>query len=235
MIRVLVVDDEPLARDALKDLLLDECDVEVVGECGNAVDALAAINRTSPDAVFLDILMPRISGIELLSMLDPQRMPRIIFLTAHEDYALQAFEGRAFDYVLKPIEKLRLQKTLDALRDKNRSMPSVTRPLLRIPCSGLHRISLFKVEEIEAAVSRPGGIYVMTTDGVEHFTELTLRTMEDRTPLIRCHRQYMINPDHIRDIALCDGGGALIETCSNHTVPVSRRFFGLLKEHLGIA
>lgn len=235
MIRILVVDDEPLAREELRLLLQDECDVEVVGECANAVEALAAINRLSPDAVFLDILMPRISGIELLSMLDPRRMPRIVFLTAHEDYALQAFEGRAFDYVLKPVDRCRLRKTLDALRYEGRPAAGAVRPLYRIPCSGLHRISLFKIEDVEAVVSRPGGVYVITTDGVEHFTELTLRTMEERTPLFRCHRQYMINPDHIRDIAPGEVGGALIETCSNHTVPVSRRFLSLLKEHLGIA
>ena len=116
MMRVLIVDDEPFARAELKSLLAKEADIEVIGECANAVEAIAAIHHHTPDVVFLDIQMPRISGLEMLSMLDPARMPHIVFVTAYDEYALRAFEEQAFDYLLKPADPARLNKTLQRLR-----------------------------------------------------------------------------------------------------------------------
>ena len=111
MLKILIVDDEPLARENLCVLLQPVADVIVAGECENAVEALGAINRLRPDVVFLDIHMPRISGLELVGMIDPERMPHIVFLTAYDEYALQAFEENAFDYLLKPVQASRLEKT----------------------------------------------------------------------------------------------------------------------------
>ena len=113
---VLIVDDEPLAREELRRMLEEAADIRIVGECANAIEAIGAINRQAPDVVFLDIQMPRVSGLEMLSMLDPERMPRIVFLTAHDEYAVQAFEEHAFDYLLKPADPARLAKTLQRLR-----------------------------------------------------------------------------------------------------------------------
>jgi len=236
--KVLIIDDEALARDELKSVLAAHSDIEIVGECANAIEGIAAINRLSPNVIFLDIQMPQVSGLEMVSMIDPEKMPQIVFLTAYEEYALRAFEENAFDYLLKPIDEERLQKTLDRLRKAKamqqsqllESMP----PLRHIPCTGLNRIRLMKIEDVEAIFSRPGGIYVIGDDGVEHFTELTLRTLEERTRLIRCHRQYMINPEHIQDIALAENGAANILTLGGRSIPVSRRFLGPLKEQLGI-
>jgi len=116
MLKILIVDDEPLARENLCYLLQDAADISVIGECENAVEALGAINRLQPDVVFLDIHMPRISGLELVGMIDPERMPHIVYLTAYDEYALQAFEENVFDYLLKPVQSTRLQKTLSRLR-----------------------------------------------------------------------------------------------------------------------
>jgi len=237
MMRVLIVDDEPFARAELKSLLAKEADIEVIGECANAVEAIAEIHHHTPDVVFLDIQMPRISGLEMLSMLDPARMPHIVFVTAYDEYALRAFEEQAFDYLLKPADPARLNKTLQRLRRQRQ--PQVfeslsAEPLTFIPCYGVNRIYLTKLEEVEFVTSRASGVAVFTTDGAERVTELTLRTLEEKTPLRRCHRQYLVNLAHVREIRLTDNGLADIVTRSGHAVPISRRYLKPLKERLGI-
>ncbi|PIP00171.1 two-component system response regulator BtsR [Pleomorphomonas carboxyditropha] len=236
--RALLIDDEELARAEIRLLLGREADIDIVGESANAIEAIAAINHLRPDVVFLDIQMPRISGLEMLGMIDPDRLPRIVFLTAYEEYALRAFDANAFDYLLKPVQEARLAKTLERLRRPPAGVAPLpaeaTQPLRHIPCTGLNRVHLMKLDEVEAVLSRASGVFVLGTDGEEHFTELTLRTIEERTGLIRCHRQVMVNPDRIRDIAFGDGGLATIHTLGGRAIPVSRRFFGSLKERLGI-
>lgn len=111
MLRVLIVDDEPLARENLRVLLQEQPDIEIVGECANAIEAIGAVHKLRPDVLFLDIQMPRISGLEMVGMLDPEHRPYIVFLTAFDEYAVKAFEEHAFDYLLKPIEEKRLEKT----------------------------------------------------------------------------------------------------------------------------
>jgi two-component system LytT family response regulator len=237
MMRVLIVDDEPFARAELKSLLAEASDVEIIGECANAIEAIAAIHRLTPDVVFLDIQMPRISGLEMLSMLDPQRMPDIVFLTAYDEYAVKAFEEHAFDYLLKPADPARLDKTLQRLRREHEPQslaPLTSSTLAFIPCYGVNRIYLTRLEEVEFVASRASGVGVYTADGVERVTELTLRTLEDKTPLFRCHRQYLVNLTQVREIRLGENGLADIVTLGGQTVPVSRRYLKPLKEHLGI-
>lgn len=238
MLTALIVDDEPLAREELRRLLDEASDISVLGECANAIEAIGAINRQSPEVVFLDIQMPRVSGLEMLSMLDPDRMPRIVFLTAHDEYAVQAFEEHAFDYLLKPVDPARLDKTLQRLR-RDRAPQTLdplkdAAPLRQIPCTGHNRILLMKLEEVEFVVSKASGIFVVGADGQERFTELTLHTLQERTPLFRCHRQHLVNPDRIKEIRLIDNGLAEILTHGGLTIPVSRRFLGPLKERLGL-
>jgi two-component system LytT family response regulator len=236
--KVLIVDDEKFAREELRCLLDREGDVVVIAEAANAIEAIAAINRQSPEVVFLDIQMPRVNGLEMLSMLDPERMPRIVFVTAHDEYAIQAFEENAFDYLLKPIDPERLAKTLQRLR-RDRGVQDVAplaadNPLRQIPCSGQNRIYLVRLDEVEFISSTPSGVFVIGQDGAPRFTELTLRTLEERTPLMRCHRQYLVNPDRIKEIRFEDNGLAEILTTAGKAVPVSRRFLGPLKDRLGI-
>lgn len=238
MIRALIVDDEPPALSELRVLLDEAGNIDIVGEAGNAVEAIAAINRLQPEVVFLDIQMPRISGLEMIAMLDPSHAPRIVFLTAHDDYAVQAFEENAFDYLLKPIDPMRLGKTLQRLqRDRApQDVGSLKRahPLRQIPCSGQNRISLLRVEDVEYVASRASGVFVVGEDGKERFTELSLRTLEERTSMFQCHRQFLVNLDHIQELRFEEGGLGRIVTLGGRTVPVSRRFLALLKEKLGV-
>ena len=125
MLRVLIVDDEPLARENLRVLLQEQSDIEVVGECANAIEGIGAVHKLRPDVLFPDIQMPRISGLEMVGMLDPAHRPYIVFLPAFDEYAVKAFEEHAFDYLLKPIESDRLEKTLFRLRQE-RSLQDMT-------------------------------------------------------------------------------------------------------------
>lgn len=130
MLSVLIVDDEPLARDNLRCLLEQDDGLELVGECANAVEAISAIHRLRPDVVFLDIQMPRISGLEMIGMIDPDNMPYIVFITAYDEYAIKAFEEQAFDYLLKPIDPQRLAKTLRNLHRERRCRISTNCPTI---------------------------------------------------------------------------------------------------------
>lgn len=239
MLKVLIVDDEPLARENLRMLLEKQVDIDIVGECCNVVEALGAVHHLQPDVLFLDIQMPRISGLEMVTMLDPKHRPWIVFLTAFDEYAVQAFEEHAFDYLLKPVENQRLEKTLQRLRDERTEQDitlfSLHQQMLKlIPCTGNNRIYLFQMEEVMFVSSRSSGVYVTNTQGVEGFTELTLRTLESRTPLVRCHRQYLVNMMHLKEIRFEQGGQAELILGCGMKVPVSRRYLKSLKQALGL-
>ncbi|POU03265.1 MULTISPECIES: two-component system response regulator BtsR [Enterobacteriaceae] len=239
MLKVLIVDDEPLARENLRVLLEDESDIEIVGECANAIEALGAVHKLRPDVLFLDIQMPRISGLEMVGMLDPDQRPYVVFLTAFDEYAVKAFEEHAFDYLLKPIEAPRLAKTLQRLRQERgvqdiSLLPENQQALKFIPCTGHSRIWLLQMDDVAFVSSRMSGVYVTSHEGKEGFTELTLRTLEQRTPLMRCHRQYLVNMTHLQEIRFEDNGQAELLLRAGHTVPVSRRYLKNLKEALGL-
>ncbi|WP_313112227.1 two-component system response regulator BtsR [Pseudescherichia sp.] len=239
MLKVLIVDDEPLARENLRVLLEDESDIEIVGECANAIEALGTVHKLRPDVLFLDIQMPRISGLEMVGMLDPDQRPYVVFLTAFDEYAVKAFEEHAFDYLLKPIEAPRLAKTLQRLRQERgvqdiSLLPENQQALKFIPCTGHSRIWLLQMDDVAFVSSRMSGVYVTSHEGKEGFTELTLRTLEQRTPLMRCHRQYLVNMTHLQEIRFEDNGQAELLLRDGHTVPVSRRYLKNLKEALGL-
>lgn len=239
MLKVLIVDDEPLARENLRILLETQSDIEVLGECDNGVEAIGAVHRLRPDVLFLDIQMPRISGLEMVGMLDPEHRPWIVFLTAFDEYAVKAFEEHAFDYLLKPIEESRLAKTLARLR-QTRSQQDISvfgesqQALKFIPCSGHSRIWLLQMDNVAFVSSRMSGVYVTDAEGKEGFTELTLRTLESRTPLLRCHRQHLVNMSHLKEIRLEENGQAELLLKAGQTVPVSRRYLKSLKEAIGL-
>src|ERR1035437_6555617 len=235
MLNALIIDDEVLAREELKALLAEHPDVEVVGECSNAIEGLAAIHRLHPDVVFLDIQMPRVSGLEMVSMIAAEALPQIVFVTAYDEHALKAFEEHAADYLLKPIDPQRLARTLDWLRSGARAAPTsvaaLTPALRHIPCVALNRIVLLGLDEIEFVHTELSGVHVVgrTRQGI---TDLTLKMLQERTPLLRCHRQYLVNLDHVAEIVLQDNGAADIITRSGQKVPVSRRYLRELKDRL---
>lgn len=234
MITCLIVDDELFAREELADLLGQEHDIQIVGQCANAIEALQSITKEKPQLIFLDIQMPRISGMELIAMLDPDDMPKIVFVTAYDEFAVKAFDNHAFDYLLKPIDADRLSKTLTRVR-KNltpQAMDSITpKSLEHIPCYSGNKLKVIAIQDVEYVFSDLSGIHVASTKGKVH-TQLTLKVFEEKNPLVRCHRQYLISPKAIAEIELLDTG-AEVTTHLGDKVPVSRRYLKSLKQLFG--
>lgn len=242
MLTALVIDDELFAREELAELLAQTGEIDVVDLASNAIEGLQKINSLKPDVVFLDIQMPQISGIELLSMLDPDTMPTVVFVTAFDQYAIQAFEDNAFDYLLKPVDPCRLKKTVSRLvkvarfnaQPEPQNIAAIAPTHLdQIPCVGHNRIMIIATENVECAYSDISGVHVRTQNQTAS-TQLTLKNLEEKTDLIRCHRQYLVSIKAIKEIKLLENGLAEILTLTNYEIPVSRRFLKALKETLGI-
>lgn len=236
MIRALIIDDEVHARRELESLLQQTGAFEIVGQCANAVEGVKAINRERPAVVFLDIQMPVIDGFEMLSMIDRELMPQVVFVTAYDDYAIRAFEEKTLDYLLKPVSAERLAKTVEKLQEQLRrnSAPDYPTPeLTRIPCLKAGNIKLVATGLVEYAVAEAAGVYVIA-EGEAFFTDLTLKALEERTPLVRCHRKALVNLAAIDQLCPQEGGGAELRTRSGKVIPVSRRLLKELKLRLGL-
>jgi two-component system, LytTR family, response regulator len=236
MMRALIVDDEPLARDELDALLRETGRFEVVGKCGNALEALQVLRRERPEVMFVDVQMPGISGFELLSMLDEDLAPDVVFVTAHDEFAVKAFEESAVDYLLKPVEKGRLGRTVEKLeaRRGGAKRPALAAPeITRLPCLAQRAIKLVAVSDVEFVRSSEAGVYVVTAAG-EFYTELTLSVLEARASLLRCHKQFLVNVDRIDEISLAENSLGVIKTKSGKMVPVSRRHLTKLRAALGL-
>jgi two-component system LytT family response regulator len=233
---VLIIDDEPPAREELRFHLEKTELFEIVGEAGNAVEGVKLVNRNRPDIIFLDINMPVINGSDMLSMIEKSIMPYVVFVTAYDKYALKAFEEKALDYLLKPVEQERLDKTLEKILrslEKGEVPLYERKPLTRIPCTLINTIKLIDVAQTEYAYSDMTGVHVVTA-GKEYLTDLTLKLIECRSELFRCHRQYLINLAKIDRIVLNGNASADAYTMSGRIVPVSRRYLKLLKDALGL-
>ncbi|NTV83398.1 MAG: response regulator, partial [Bacteroidales bacterium] len=159
--RIIIIDDEPLARELVRKYLSDLPGVEIVGECENGFDALKAIQELKPDLLFLDIQMPKIDGFELLEVLDHR--PEIIFTTAFDQYAIRAFEMNAVDYLLKPFSKVRLSQAIDRARQRTAQKEPVQQQAIEALRAGLDGAT----EEIDRVVARLGSrIIVMPIDKI---------------------------------------------------------------------
>lgn len=234
--RALIVDDELYAREELEALLHETGEFTLAGKCANAFEALEKIRKEKPDVLFLDIQMPVVGGFEMIGMIDEEHMPLIVFVTAYDQYAIKAFEENALDYLLKPVEKERLAKTVSKLKKmagEGKKTVFTGPEITRIPCCSFNRIKLVNMADVEFVRSDLAGVYVVTPKG-EYYTELTLKVLENRAKLVRCHRQYLVNIDAMDEILLHENLAAQIQTRSGRLLPVSRRHLRRLKERLGI-
>lgn len=232
MLSALIIDDEPLAREALSELLEETKEVNILALAANAVEGLELIHKYRPDVVFLDIEMPQLTGLDLLAMLDFDTMPKVVLVTAFEHYAIQAFENSAFDYLLKPVEPERLHKTLTKLKKQNISQATLeniaSQHLENIPCAGHQRILLIPESDIAFAFSDVAGVHIQTANQ-QADTQLTLKTLEEKTSLIRCHKQYLVKLSAVSEIKILDNGSAILRMNMGSELPVSRRYLKKLK------
>jgi two-component system LytT family response regulator len=217
-IRTLIVDDESLARERIRDMLASDPQIEVVADCANGQDAITAIKLLSPDLVFLDVEMPGIDGFGVLEALSSDRLPTIIFVTAYDQYAVRAFEVFALDYLLKPFDQERFDKALkrakaqlsieqnDALNQRilNALEAIKTRPvhLERLVIKMNGHVFFIKSEEIDWLEAE--GNYVRLHAGKESYllrdTISALESQLDPKRFIRVHRSAIVNIDRITEL-----------------------------------
>lgn len=240
MINVVVIDDEPLAREDICFLLEKHNDFNVVAQCGDVFSALRAIREHKPDVMFLDIIMPSHDGFMLLDYLGPEdHCPHTVIVTGGpNEFAVRAYTQEVFDYIEKPIKEERFDQMIARMRNLliNAEKPSAfctERKLDFIPCLFNNSIKLIKPEDIEFARSDERGVYIICADA-EFYTELTLSTLSVKASLNYCHRQYLINIQQIDELSLLENGLAEITTLSDKTIPVSRHYLKTLKQQLGL-
>ena len=215
-LRALIVDDEPLARQRLQRILRGEADVELLGSCVDGPAAVAAILEQRPDLLFLDVQMPGMNGFDVLAAVGAKRMPVVIFVTAHDRFAMQAFEAEAVDYLLKPFGAERVQKSLERARDflaggARRKLEHQYAGLLRAtavvreaPCilvKKRERVIVLRPEDIDFVEAY--GDYVRLRVGTEtHLLRGTLADMERRLKregFMRIHRSRLVNWRRVRE------------------------------------
>jgi two-component system LytT family response regulator len=218
-VRTLIVDDEPLARQRLRTLLRRDGDVEIVGECGNGREALAAISAERPELVFLDIQMPELDGFGLLSAVEPAMLPVVVLVTAYDQYTLQAFEAHALDYLLKPFPRQRFEAALARAKAQVRlertaggaaaRLAGVIEAIVRererptrLVVKNAGRISFVKVDEVTWIEAEEN--YVRIHAGAASY--LVHRTLKDVAAeldgerFVRIHRSAIVNVDCIREL-----------------------------------
>jgi|JFJP01.1.fsa_nt_gi two-component system, LytTR family, response regulator len=212
-LQTLIIEDEELARNLLRSYLKDNPDIEVIGECENGFDGVKSINEKKPDLVFLDIQMPKITGFEMIELLDYK--PQIIFTTAYDQYALKAFELNAIDYLLKPFSKDRLLAAIDKVKhriqndeplDDKLEELSNFRPgeefIDRVVVKDRHKIHIITVDQIRYIESLDDYVMIYTYDG-RHMKQKTMKYFEtnlDPKNFIRIHRSYIVQVENIAEI-----------------------------------
>ena len=236
MLKALVVDDEAPARSELR-YLLGECGgVEVVGEAGNAVEALQLIKAIPYDVIFLDIQMPGLTGVQLAEVLSGlSRPPAIIFVTAHSEHAVKAFEVRATDYLVKPVELDRLKQALSRLEPAADQAPT---RIERIPVEKAGKKLLINVEDILYVMAKDDYSYLYTSTD-RYLSTISLAQLEvklEPVGFFRIHRRYLVNLSRVKEVVPMYGGTLLLtlSDAAATQIPVSRRRVPALKKALGL-
>lgn len=240
--RVLIVDDEPLARRGVRSRLKEHSDVEVVAECATGRGALAAIRDRSPDLVFLDVQMPDISGFDVLRSLAPNEMPAVIFLTAYDKYALDAFEVHAVDYLLKPIDDTRFKDAMEnaRVRIKNQSLPELERRIRDLlketePAAQYEtqfavrtgqRIVIVSANDIDW-IEASGDYVTLHVGNRGHLLRQTMNKTEiqlDPARFLRIHRSTIVQTSRIRELVALDNREFLIRLADGKELKTSRSY-----------
>jgi two-component system, LytTR family, response regulator len=215
MIRVVIADDEPMARRGIRQLLEPHADVEIAGEARNGVEAVQVLGAVKPDLVFLDVQMPELDGFEVLRRLDRASLPDVIFVTAHDTFAVRAFEEHALDYLVKPVHEARFEDALARARERLRSHGP---RLIIVPANGsdllIHvtDIDWIEADDYYAAIHTRGRRHLVR----ESLASLAARL--DRLHFVRVHRSAIVNlaqVAEVRDAAVVLRDGA--------SLPLSRR------------
>ncbi|MEN8158053.1 MAG: LytTR family transcriptional regulator DNA-binding domain-containing protein [Bacteroidota bacterium] len=248
-IRTIIVEDEKPARELLKAYLNDLSAVELVGEYDNGFDGLKAINEIKPDAIFLDVQMPKLTGFEMLEVLEHH--PEVIFTTAYDQYAIRAFEQNAVDYLLKPFSHERFGEAMEKLRtrlesrsDSNSDKSGIEKIKIHMAGSDekLHRVVIKKTgkihvistDDINFLEAQDDYVMIYTDDG-KYLKQQTLKYFEnhlDQEQFVRVHRSYIANITCIERIEPYEKTNYILILKDGNKVPVSRSGMQVLKSNL---
>ena len=242
-IRALLVDDEEPARHILREYLGAHSEVEVVGECANGFEVVKAVSELTPDLLFLDIQMPKLSGFEVLELLGEDR-PQVIFVTAFDEYALKAFDSHALDYLLKPFSSERLEKALAKVRPKIGGRPkplpeelkseSKEGPLERILVRDGAKIHVVSAQRLDYVEARDDFV-LLATEGKKLRKAETLsrlHKMLDPRTFVLIHRSYLLNVACLDRIELYAKDSRLAILRDGTRLPISRSGYGRLRKLL---
>ena len=235
-IRVLVVDDELLARSNVKVLLRRDPEIGAVAECSSGLEAIEALRQSKHDLVFLDVQMPECGGFDVLEVLGTELPPAIIFVTAYEEYALRAFEAGALDYLLKPFDDARFERALKRAKDKiahyTPREPQLAQRLVIKDRGQVLFLNVADIDWVEAA-----GYYACVHVGSDtHIIRRTLLELErdlGEERFVRIHRSTIVNLERIRGLELQDGGEYEVVLKTRARLRLSRRFRKALQDRLG--
>ncbi len=243
-ISAVIVDDETLAREVLREHLSSHPEVDVAAECSNGFDAVKAITELKPDLVFLDIQMPKLNGFEVLELID--HSPTVVFVTAYDQYALKAFEVHAVDYLLKPFSKERFEEAL-AHAKKNLELGSAPSPKEIVPPASSNdqpieriliregsKVHVIPVEKVDYVEAQDDYISVRT-DGRNLLKQHRLSDLEqslDPSRFVRIHRKYILNLDRLARIELYAKDSRVAILKDGTRLQVSRAGYDKLKQLL---
>jgi len=243
MIGVLIVDDEAPARAVVREMLGDEPDVEILAECANGLEAVKAAVELKPQAIFLDIEMPKLDGFEVLELLDPGIA--VVFVTAYDSHALRAFEVHAVDYVMKPFRAERLRQALARARERVAQRPEgavlaqSARPAgefaSRVVVRDGSRVQLIPVERLDYAQAQDDYVE-LHSEGKTYLKTQTLGSLEaalDPAAFVRVHRSFLVRLDRIRALEPYAKNSRVAVLTDGTQVPISREGHARLKELLG--
>ena len=243
--KIVIVDDERIMAQELE-ALIRETDPEVYigGVCRDGEEALRLVDKIHPDVVFLDIQMPEMSGLDVARrLLDSETSPLVVFATAYDEFAMQAFAVNAVDYLLKPFRESDVQRVLKKLKKllgsgitRVAAEPKpVSGGLKKITLEKSDRLEVVAVEALQLVAARDRQVFVRTVDGEEYRSRITLQEFEQRLPperFFRCHRNYIVNVDQIAQIAAWFKKGYVLILKNGGEVPVGRVYVNRMKEYI---
>ena len=245
--KVIIIDDEPLARSIIKEYLQQHHELDLVAECNDGFEGVKALQQLRPDLIFLDIQMPKINGFEMLELIDEP--PAVIFTTAFDEYAIRAFENHAVDYLLKPFSQDRFDKAVSKCIpiEKNTEAKLKLKPLLESAVRGpadQHRvvvklagkIRIIPVEEIHFLEAADDYVKIHTREGafLKNKTMGHFESVLNSNLFVRTHRSYMVNISEITRIDPYEKENHLAILKSGGRVPVSKTGYVKLKSVLGL-
>ncbi|HVS77691.1 MAG TPA: LytTR family DNA-binding domain-containing protein [Steroidobacteraceae bacterium] len=251
MLDVIIVDDEPAGRRTLRECCAREPDIRVVGEYADSRAALEAIRTKPPDLLFLDIQMDALDGVSLARALDPRTLPLIVFVTAYDQYALDAFDVSAVDYLLKPFDDERFRRTLERVRRRSEAQSATERQetlaaLLarlergmaearpRLLAESGSRMYMLDVAQIEIAEADRN--YVRLIIGRETYHARSTLQQAEKTlqsqPMLRISRSCLVNMNHVREISRTPRGDFILVLAGGTTVTSSEGYRDAVRQHL---